>query len=169
MTDPAYQRDTRFAAHVLRPARIIRSVCQMLLGAGLAIALIVKVYMLVLTDYQCNAELVSLGNSIRCVGTLEMMSYALMLAAGFELAYLLFEDTLERAVRPLLLGLSAVFLMLISELDGTTQGWEMALTIVALSLALFGGLAFRVWMASHDGQDKALRETTARSDSQPNG
>jgi len=43
----------RFAA---RPAFLIKVICQMLLGLGIAIALIAKVYMLVLTDYQCLAE-----------------------------------------------------------------------------------------------------------------
>lgn len=150
MTDPAPKGDIRFAAHVLRPARIIRSVCQMILGAGLAIALVIKVYMLVLTDYQCSADAASLGNMIRCTGTLELMSYVLALAAGFELAYLLFEDTLERTVRPLLMGLSAAVLMVISGLDISAVGWQLALTLLALSLTLFGGLAFRSWMATRE-------------------
>ena len=134
------------AAHVLRPARIIRSVCQMVLGAGLAMALVLKVYMLVLTDYQCSADAASLGNMIRCHSTLEIMSYALALAAGFELAGLLFERSMERAIRPLLLGLSAAFLLLISGLDADSASWRMAATIAVLSLSLFGGLAFLDWV-----------------------
>ena len=142
------------AAHVLRPARIIRTVCQMVLGAGLAIALVLKVYMLVLTDHQCSADAASLGNMIRCHSTLEIMSYALALAAGFELAGLLFERSMERAVRPLLLGLSAAFLLLISGLDAETASWRMAATIAVLSLSLFGGLAFLHWIRRSRGTER---------------
>jgi len=49
-----------------RPAYLIKVICQMLLGLGMAITLIAKVYMLVLTDYQCLADTVTLGNRIRC-------------------------------------------------------------------------------------------------------
>ncbi len=138
---------SRYASQVLRPAHIIRTICQMILGAGLAIALVLKVYMLVLTDYQCAADVVSLGNSIRCAGTLELMSYTLAIAAGFELAYLLFEDSLERALRPLLLGLSAAALLVVSGLTADTANWQLALTLATLSVALFGGLAFRQWIS----------------------
>ncbi|MEX0370717.1 MAG: hypothetical protein AB3N09_08810 [Tateyamaria sp.] len=118
----------------------------MILGAGLAVTLVLKVYMLVLTDYQCAADVNSIGNSIRCTGTLTIMSYTLALAAGFELAYLLFEDSSERAVRPLLLGLSAAFLMILSGLSADTANWQLALTIATLSITLFAGLSFRQWM-----------------------
>ena len=144
----ATSANARYAAQVLRPARIIRTICQMILGAGLAVTLVLKVYMLVLTDYQCAADASSLGNSIRCAGTLTIMSYTLALAAGFELAYLLFEDSTERAVRPLLMGLSAAFLLILSGLSADTANWQLALTIATLSLTLFGGLSFRQWIGS---------------------
>lgn len=142
----ATDRNARYAAQVLRPARIIRTICQMILGAGLAVTLVLKVYMLVLTDYQCAADIVSLGNMIRCADTFDIMAYTLALAAGFELAYLLFEDSAERAIRPLLLGLSAAFLFILSGLNVETANWQLALTIATLSTALFGGIAFRHWM-----------------------
>lgn len=147
----------KFATQVVRPARIIRSICQMILGAGLAVTLVLKVYMLVLTDYQCAADVNSLGNSIRCAETLTIMSYTLALAAGFELAYLLFEDSTERAIRPLLLGLSAAFLLILSGLNSETANWQLALTLATLSLTLFGGLSFRQWIGrvhrQHDKQE----------------
>ena len=148
MADQTPGSDTRFVANVLRPAKIIRSICQMIIGAGLAIALVLKVYMMVLTDYQCVADSASLGNAIRCTSPLEMAAYALALAAGFELAYLLFEDTLERAMRPLLLALSASFLHVLSGLSLESASWQIALTIVALTVSLTGGMAFRYWMRS---------------------
>ena len=148
MSDQDQREDIRFVAHVLRPAKIIRSICQMIIGAGLAIALILKVYMMVLTDHQCIADSVALGNAIRCMPALELAAYSLALAAGFELAYLLFEDTLERVMRPLLLGLSAAFLLLLSGLSIESANWQIALMIVALTVSLTGGMAFRYWMRS---------------------
>lgn len=155
----ATSSNARYAAQVLRPARIIRTICQMILGAGLAVTLVLKVYMLVLTDYQCAADVISLGNAIRCAGTFEVMAYTLALAAGFELAYLLFEDSAERAVRPLLLGLSAAFLFILSGLTVETANWQLALTIATLSATLFGGLAFRQWMG-------VTRSTTDEKDAE---
>ncbi len=147
----ATRRNAKYVAQVLRPAGIIRTICLMILGAGLAVTLVLKVYMLVLTDYQCAADVISLGNTIRCAGTFELMAYTLALAAGFELAYLLFEDSAERAVRPLLLGLSAAFLFILSGLNVETANWQLALTIATMSAALFGGLAFWHWMSSARG------------------
>ncbi len=157
MSDESPSGKSRYAAQVLRPAHIIRTLCQMILGAGLAITLILKIYMLVLTDHQCTADANSLGNAIRCAGTLEIMSYTLALAAGFELAYLLFEDSDERAIRPLVFALSAAVLFLLSDLSTRTANWQVALTLVAVCSALFAGLAFR-HMRVRNKQDRAKPE-----------
>ncbi len=155
MSDLGSERDARFAAHVLRPARIIRWVCQMIIGAGLTVALVLKIYMLVLTDYQCTADGTTIGNAIRCTSALELTAYTLALVAAFDLAYLLFEDTMERAVRPLLMGLSATLLFILSGLTVETANWQIAMTIVALAAALTGGLAFRFWMRRSRGHGEA--------------
>lgn len=163
MSDQRQLEDIRVVAHVLRPARIICTICQMILGAGLAITLILKVYMMVLTDYQCAADAASLGNAIRCTPSLELAAYALALAAGFELAFLLFENTMEKAMKPLLLGLSSTFLFVLAGLSAEQANWQVALTILALTASLTGGLAFRFWirqgkwrspMTSDDPQNK---------------
>lgn len=149
----ATSKNAKYAAQVLRPVHIIRTICQMILGVGLAVTLVLKVYMLVLTDHQCAIDAISLGNSIRCADAFELMSYTLALAAGFELAYLLFEDSAERIVRPLLLALSAAFLFILSGLTAETANWQLALTIATLSAALFGGMAFRQWMSNARGNN----------------
>ncbi|MCY3983726.1 MAG: hypothetical protein OXD29_02070 [Roseovarius sp.] len=145
MPDSSRDIEPRISAHVLRPAMIIRTACQMMLGAGLTITLVIKIYMLVLTDYQCDINALSLGNSIRCRGVLEITSYTLALAAGFELGHLLFRDTMEKAVRPLLLGTSAAIIMTLSNLVEGNSNWTIALIIAVLSIALFGGMAFYRW------------------------
>ncbi len=169
MSDLGSEGDARFAAHVLRPARIIRWVCQMIIGVGLTVALILKIYMLVLTDYQCTADGTTIGNAIRCTSALELTAYTLALVAAFDLAYLLFEDTMERAVRPLLMGLSATLLFILSGLTVETANWQIAMTIVALAAALTGGLAFRFWMRRSRGAPNPPESTSGTSDQGAHG
>ena len=87
-----------------RPARLIRTICQMILGAGLAVALILKVYMVVLTDHVCAADSISLGNTIRCTPTLVLLAYVLAISAGFDLAYRLFEGDTDQILVPVTWG-----------------------------------------------------------------
>jgi len=125
----------RFYEAAYRPARLIKVICQMIIGIGVAVALILKVYMLVLTDLSCAADTASLGNQIRCTGTLELAAYALALAAGFELAFLMFVDGLDKAATPLALGLSSAFLLVLADLSLASATWQTALLILALTVS----------------------------------
>lgn len=122
-----------------RPARLIHTICQMILGAGLAVALILKVYMAILTDHTCAADAVTLGNTIRCTSTLVLLAYVLGLSAGFELAYRLFDDHLARVMAPVLLGLAAGALGVVDGILNNGAGWRDALLIVSL-IACIGGM-----------------------------
>jgi len=119
-----------------RPAYLVKVICQMLLGFGLAIALITKVYMFVLTDYQCMADTNSLGNSIRCTDTLAIMAYGLALSAGFELAYRMFSEGIHGAIDPLIVGVSSAFLFIVSSLSLESVNWQIALLITSLTLTV---------------------------------
>ncbi len=123
----------RFAA---RPVYLVKVICQMLLGLGLAIALIAKVYMFVLTDHQCLADSHSLGNSIRCTNTLAIMAYALALSAGFELAYRMFSDGIQGAIDPLIVGVSSAFLFIVSSLSLDKVDWQIAMLLTSLTLTI---------------------------------
>lgn len=148
-TTPSPSPADRLRDGAERPARVVLVVCRMILGAGVAVAMILKVYMAVLTDHACVTDTVSLGNAIRCTPTLELMAYALALSAGLDLAYRLFAGSIEQVVTPLMLGLGATFLLVIAGLGAETSKWQAALLILALSVAL-GGLFY-------------LRERLARS------
>lgn len=123
----------RFAA---RPVHLVKVICQMLLGLGLAISLIAKVYMFVLTDHQCVADANTLGNSIRCTNTLAIMAYALALSAGFELAYRMFSDGIQGAIDPLIVGVSAAFLLIVSSLSLENVDWQIAMLLTSLTLTI---------------------------------
>jgi len=127
------ERLHRFA---MRPAYLIKVICQMLLGLGIAITLIAKVYMYVLTDHQCLADAINLGNRIRCGNTLAIMAYGLALSAGFELAYRLFSDGIHAAIDPLILGVSSAFLLIVSSLELENASWQVAMLLTSLTLTV---------------------------------
>ena len=136
-TSPA-GRLVRVAA---RPARLIPLICQMILGLALAVALILKAYMYVLTDHVCDPEVTTLGNTLRCEPTLALMAYVMALSAGFELVRGMFSEGIERVVAPVILGLGATLLFLLSGAWTAGAGWREALVLLALVVAI-GGIAW---------------------------
>lgn len=155
MTDPDHPRTEpadRLRAVITRPARLIRTICQMLLGLGLAIGVILKVYMQILTDYQCEADAATLGNLIRCTPTLVMLGYTIALAAGFALAYRLIAGDLGRYIlRPIILGVASVLLIYLAGMEPEAANWRRALELGTLAVLLLG----TVWLASRDGGSNA--------------
>lgn len=135
-TSPA----ARLAQIAQRPARLVPMICQMILGLGLMIAIILKVYMAVLTDHQCAADSISLGNLLRCTSILSLMASILALSAGIELARCLFSEGLDRVAAPVILALAAAMLEFVAGFDDGT-GWRDALVLIAL-VASIGGIAW---------------------------
>ena len=119
-----------------RPALVIKTVALMLLGAGLALALILKAYMFVLTDHACTADADTLGNAIRCTPTLSLLSTFLALAAGLELSFLIFAARFDRIFGPLILAFCATVFLILSDLGSTGAGWQTALLIATLMAGL---------------------------------
>jgi hypothetical protein len=129
-----------------RPAMTVMTVCQMLLGLGLAAALILKIYMLIFTDQVCTADGTTLGNIIRCAAALEMLGHVLIMVAGFRTAALMFTASAHQLAEALLLALIGVLLLLLSGLTLTTAVWYAALILVVLLGAIAGLFAMlRFW------------------------
>jgi len=122
-----------------RPMALIALVARMLLGAGLGIALILKVYMMVLTDWRCAPDVISLGNTIRCTPVIELVSGTLFLVVGFGFAAALFARRTGDLRELLVMSLVAVILRYISAVEYEGAGWQTALVVMAL-FAAFGGL-----------------------------
>ena len=133
-----------------RPARLVRMICQMILGAGMAITMILKVYMAVLTDHACVADEVTLGNAIRCSPTLIIMAYALAISAGLDLAYRLFVSSLEQTVTPVVLAFGATLLFVLGGISENGAGWREALVVIAMTAALSGMIWMRNWLKQQD-------------------
>ncbi|MEM6664257.1 MAG: hypothetical protein AAF666_19005 [Pseudomonadota bacterium] len=139
MDDPIYKADgttpaDRLARALHNPARLVRAICLLVLAIGLTITLILKVYMLILTDHTCAADAASLGNLIRCTPVLDLLAATLALSAGFELAFLLLTGSMEQAIRPVILALASGFIAMAGGL--TSGSWELALTLVAVAAAM---------------------------------
>ena len=135
-----------------RPARLLRTICQMILGAGLAVTLILKVYMIVLTDHVCAADVESLGNVIRCTPTLAILAYVIAISAGIDLAYRLFEHDMDRVLAPLTLGLGAAVLSLLNGMQEGEPHWWHSLVIVSL-VASLAGIQWLRWQGSSRGKE----------------
>ncbi len=137
--------DNAFFLAIERPALIIKTVLQMILGAGLVVALIVKVYMLVLTDLVCTGEGGSLGEAIRCADTLQITGYVFALAAGIEGASLFFRRAFD-LIRTLTLAVAgAMFIALSVQMNGVAD-WRLSLAIFTLAVVIAGALLGRKWL-----------------------
>ena len=143
MPGPDTSPAARLRGGAVRPADVIRTVCLLILGAGLAIALILKVYLAVLTDHVCVADEATIGNLIRCTPTLSLTAYALALAAGFELARQLFGEDDKRLLSPLVMGTTAAMFSVLSGMMSAAPGWRDALVILALVATIAGILWLR--------------------------
>ena len=67
---------------------------------------------------------------------LTLIGDALVLSAGVELAYMLYTPGPDEALDPLILGLAAAALFVLSGLKGGAVTWEIGFTILALALAV---------------------------------
>ena len=133
MNEPASESYIR---NVERPAAIVRTALRMILGAGLIVAIILKVYMMVLTDHVCAPEEASLGALIRCAGTVSLIGHALALAAAIEAAFGLFIRSRSSVQETLVLTLAAaIVLALARELEGVAD-WRSALWLGVLTACL---------------------------------
>ena len=143
-----------FFLAIERPALIIKTILQMILGAGLVIALIVKVYMLVLTDLVCTGETASLGEAIRCTDTLQITGFVFALAAGIEGASLFFRRAADLLQTMMLSVAAALFITLSVQLDGVAD-WRLSLAIFTLATIIAGLVFGRRWLDSARGGDQA--------------
>ncbi|MEP1614029.1 MAG: hypothetical protein ABJL72_19175 [Roseobacter sp.] len=136
MPDQKLSYDIAFFRAFQRPAWVVMMVAQMILGLGLAITVILKIYMLVFSPFICGADEGTLGNLIRCTGTLEIIAHFFLAMAGFRFAAFMFIDRPRMLLGPLMLGLSGVLLMFVSELTLASASWPVAATVLVLFSAI---------------------------------
>lgn len=115
-----------------RSALLVAVVFRMLIGLGLALALVVKMYMLILTDFSCQTELMNLGNSILCTSVLDMIATSIFLVTGLGFAVGLISTHAVRLSETLLMGMCGVVIAFIAELSVESASWETAIVIFSL-------------------------------------
>lgn len=121
---------------------------QMLVGAAIPLLLFVR---LMLYFSSSPGEIFVLG-VLADQHPLHIVSYALAISAGIELAYMLFTPGPDEAVEPLILGLAAAVLLLVSEKD--LADFELAWSVLVFTACI----GFLFWIRSrfavlHDGGD----------------
>ena len=132
MPDQNLSYEIAFFRAFQRPAWVVMMVAQMILGLALAITLILKIYMLVFSSYVCAGDGETLGNIIRCTGTVELIAHFVLAMAGFRFAAFMFLDRPRMLLGPLMLGISGVLLLFLSGLTLADASWPVAATIVVL-------------------------------------
>lgn len=150
MTSPA-PPDVRLTAAFSRPTRIVAAVLRILLAVGFAIAVVLKVYMIILTDHVCADGLATLGNTIRCTSVLTMLGQALALSAALEFALRLLLGRSRRFVVPLTQAMVAFLVLYLARLETVQPTWESALFLVAAAGLLFG----LIWLRTVLGRGSA--------------
>ena len=152
MAEPQSSADVAFMSAFQRPAWVVMMVAQMLLGLGLFVALILKYYMLVIGTVGCLPDADTLGNMIRCTGTLEMVAHFIFGMAGFRFAAFMFQDRPRAMLGPMMVALVGVFLMYISGLTYAVASWSVAAILVTLILAMSAIYGAQIFLRRRDPQ-----------------
>ena len=143
MTTDNHQRTERYQLAVERPVTIIATAMSIILGVALAIALVLKIYMLVLTDYVCEADGATLGNLIRCTATLELVAAFFAVAATINAATILIVPRIEFFSRTLGFAAAAAFVSLMGAYVAGHYDWRMTLASTALFAVVFLAMSWR--------------------------
>ncbi|MEP3047956.1 MAG: hypothetical protein ABJL55_19460 [Roseibium sp.] len=132
MANADQNRESAFFEAFRRPAWIVMMVAQMLLGLGLGLALIVKYYMMIFGTESCVVDGVTLGNTIRCTSTIEIVAHFVIAVGGFRFAAFMFSDTPRNLLAPLFVSLAGLLLLFLSDLSFATASWPVAAVILTL-------------------------------------
>ena len=143
MTTENRQRSERYELAGERPVTIIATAMSIVLGVALAIALVLKIYMLVLTDYVCEADGATLGNLIRCTATLDLVAAVLAAAATINAATVLIVPSIEYFSRALGFAAAAAFVSLMGAYLAGDHDWRMTLASTALFAIIFAAMSWR--------------------------
>lgn len=143
MTTESRQRSGRYELAVERPVTIIATAMNIILGVALAIALVLKIYMLVLTDYVCEADGATLGNLIRCTATLDLVAAFFAATATINAATILIVPSIEYFSRALGFAAAAAFVSLMGAYVAGDYDWRMTLASTALFAIVFSAMSWR--------------------------
>lgn len=148
------QSHSFFEAFV-RPAWVVMMVAQLLLGLALAIALIMKYYMLVFGTAVCTGDDTSIANLIRCTPVMVMVAQFLLAMAAFRFAAFMFSDTPLAFLPPLILGLVGLFLLFMSGIRPADSSWALAAVMIAFLGTVVAAVAGQYLLYTSKSVDEA--------------
>ncbi len=160
MPDQNLSYEIAFFRAFQRPAWVVMMVAQMILGLALAVTVVLKAYMLVFSPYSCTPEGESLGNIIRCTGTLEIVAHFLLAMAAFRFAAFMFLDRPRLLLGPLMLGISGVLLLFLSGLTLSQASWPVAAVIFVLFAAIALTVAGQTLLSRLHGRGAGPKKET---------
>ena len=114
-------------------ARLIKTILQMLIGLAIGLYLIVFVFQFAINIKDANW---AISEDFAPQLPLALVGYGLAVSAGIELAYMLFTKGPDEAIDPLILGLSATALIVLSQLEAAS--WQAALFVPAIVASIAG-------------------------------
>ncbi len=146
-------RPTGFFDAFARPAWVVMMVAQMLLGLTLAIALVMKYYMLVFGTVGCTGDDPSIANLVRCTPAMDIVGQFLLAVAAFRFAGFMFEDKPLTFLQPFIIGLAGLFLLFMTGVTPATVSWSMAAVILAFLGAIAATIAGHVYLHMRKSND----------------
>ena len=158
MSDHDTVSDIPFFVAFRRPAWVIMLVAQMLLGLALAIALIVKYYMLVFGTAVCMPDDGTVGNMIRCTPTLVMAAHTILGVAGFRFAAFMFQDRPRAIFPPMMLSFAGILLLFVQGVTHEGASWPIAAIIVTLLGCMAAVFAAQIFVTRPRRIDEKIDE-----------
>jgi hypothetical protein len=128
------KQEHRFYSWFKGPAESVKIGAQMVIGFAIVVILLGKLVLHMILPFCPNPGWI-LPFFVKN-DPLTLIGYALVLSAGVELAYMLFTPGPDEALDPLILGLAAAALLVLSRLKGGRVTWEIGFTILVITLAL---------------------------------
>jgi hypothetical protein len=116
-------------------AQVVKIILQFLIGIGLALLLLAKLFYLLIQWHGAAPRI----QQLVALPPLELTAIALAYSSGFELAYTLFTAGPDEAVEPVIMGLAAAMLLGFSKLEriDVLAGCGAVVFVIALAGLFF--------------------------------
>ncbi len=139
--------------HLTKPASWLKVFLQMLVGIAAVIIIVISL----VNDMRSGMSAESVARH-----TLAIIAASLAVAASLELAYTLFTDGPDEVIDPLMMGVSATLLFLVSTLTALTWTAGVAIVLFASTLALLFAIRQRFIDKSAKVRELQLERRIAR-------
>jgi hypothetical protein len=119
-------------------AKWIKTKVQWIIGLVILLTIIAKSILIILKGFVASHDWFPLKpiSPLAEFGMLELVGGALAFSASMDLAYMLYTEGPDEAVEPVILGVAATILILISATEPKDLGWHTALAVLLLAITI---------------------------------